>query len=255
MIQLLIMVLFAVILFISGWDLLAILFLCVALYKFLTRNNKSSLRFSKDITHAKYPSDQSVKGTKLKEAVKLKKTDLPRAIQLLREAYNDGEATTLQELLRLPNYLRMNKQYDEAFTECSRLAHEGNPFEPTELGSTNWYLEQNEILKLMSRICIEEGKFLYALHWNVEIYYNELKVEEIYSKHERKSFRKRGAERFEFLRNDTNYITKEILGKIPKHLKKEDKIPEAISIILDWNKAWPQEDSVLAKKLELLLSK
>jgi hypothetical protein len=249
------MVLFAVILFISGWDLLAILFLCVALYKFLTRNNKSSLRFSKDITHAKYPSDQSVKGTKLKEAVKLKKTDLPRAIQLLREAYNDGEATTLQELLRLPNYLRMNKQYDEAFTECSRLAHEGNPFEPTELGSTNWYLEQNEILKLMSRICIEEGKFLYALHWNVEIYYNELKVEEIYSKHERKSFRKRGAERFEFLRNDTNYITKEILGKIPKHLKKEDKIPEAISIILDWNKAWPQEDSVLAKKLELLLSK
>lgn len=255
MIQLLIMVLFAVILFISGWDLLAILFLCVALYRFLTRNNKSSLRFSKDITHAKYPSDQSVKGTKLKEAVKLKKTDLPRAIQLLREAYNDGEATTLQELLRLPNYLRMNKQYDEAFTECSRLAHEGNPFEPTELGSTNWYLEQNEILKLMSRICIEEGKFLYALHWNVEIYYNELKVEEIYSKHERKSFRKRGAERFEFLRNDTNYITKEILGKIPKHLKKEDKIPEAISIILDWNKAWPQEDSVLAKKLELLLSK
>lgn len=245
----------ATILFISGWDLLAILFLCVALYKFLTRNNKSSLRFSKDITHTKYPSDHSVKGTKLKEAVKLKKTDLPRAIQLLREAYNDGEATTLQELLRLPNYLRMNKQYDEAFTECSRLAHEGNPFEPTELGSTNWYLEQNEILKLMSRICIEEGEFLYALHWNVEIYYNELKVEEIYSKHERKSFRKRGAERFEFLRNDTNYITKEILGKIPKHLKKEDKITEAISIILDWNKAWPQEDSVLAKKLELLLSK
>jgi len=223
MIQLLIMVLFAVILFISGWDLLAILFLCVALYKFLTRNNKSSLRFSKDITHAKYSSDQSVKGTKLKEAVKLKKTDLPRAIQLLREAYNDGEATTLQELLRLPNYLRMNKQYDEAFTECRRLAHEGNPFEPTELGSTNWYFEQNEILKLMSRICIEEGKFLYALHWNVEIYYNELKVEEIYSKHERKSFRKRGAERFEFLRNDTNYITKEILGKIPKHLKKKTK--------------------------------
>lgn len=255
MIQLLVLVLLAVILFISGWDLLAILFLCVALYKFLTRNNKPSLRISNDITHAEYPNDQSVKGTKLKEAVKLKKTDLPRAIQLLREAYNDGEATTLQELLRLPNYLRMNKQYDEAFTECSRLAHEGNPFEPTELGSTNWYLEQNEILKLMSRICIEEGKFLYALHWNVEIYYNELKVEEIYSKHERKSFRKRGAERFEFLRNDTNYITKEILGKIPKHLKKEDKIPEAISIILDWNKAWPQEDSVLAKKLEFLLSK
>lgn len=243
----------ATILFISGWNLLAILFLCVALYKFLTRNNKPSLRISNDITHAEYPNDQSVKGTKLKEAVKLKKTDLPRAIQLLREAYNDGEATTLQELLRLPNYLRMNKQYDEAFTECSRLAHEGNPFEPSELGSTYWYLEQNEILKLMSRICIEEGKFFYALHWNVEIYYNELKVEEIYSKHERKSFRKRGAERFEFLRNDTDYITKEILGKIPKHLKKEDKIPEAISIILNWNKLWPQDSQALGNKLELLL--
>lgn len=253
MIQLLFLVLFAVILFISGWDLLAILFVCVALYKFLTRNNKPSLNISTVITDTKNPNDQGVKGTKLKEAVKLKKTDLPKAIQLLREAYNDGEATTLQELLRLPNYLRMNKQYNEAFTECCRLAHEGNPFEPTMLGSIYWYLEQNEILKLQSTICMDWGHYIDGLYCNVEHYYNELKVEEMHSKHERKSFRKRGAERFEFLRNDTDYITKEILGKIPKHLKKEDKIPEAISIILDWNKLWPQDSQALGSKLELLL--
>ena len=244
----------ASILLILGWNWLALLFLCGAIYKFYTRNKNVSLKISTEVTDTKNPNDPSVKRTKLKEAVKLKKTDLPIAIQLLREAYEDGEATTHQELLRLPNYLRMNQQYDEAYTECRRLAHEGNPFEPTELGSTYWFFEQNDILKLQSRICMDWGHYIDGLYCNVEHYYNELKVEEIYSKHESTFFRERGAERFEFLRNDRDYIMREVLGKIPKYLKKEDKINEAISIIFNWNKLWPQDPQVLGSKLELLFA-
>ena len=71
---------------------------------------------------------------------------MDEAIVLLKEAYEDGEATSLQEFLRLPNYLRLNKQYDEAYQECSKLAQGLTPYESYSHGSWQWFYDQIELI-------------------------------------------------------------------------------------------------------------
>ena len=94
----------------------AVIFVLAAIGK-LIPDKKSKKKTKKKKSSSKPTDLPSGKRTKLKIATKLKKTDLPAAISMLKEAYDDGEAISLDEFLRLPNYLRMNKQYDEAFQE------------------------------------------------------------------------------------------------------------------------------------------
>lgn len=91
---------------------------------------------------------------------------MDEAIVLLKEAYEDGEATSLQEFLRLPNYLRLNKQYDEAYQECSKLAQGLTPYESYSHGSWQWFYDQIEILRLQSQLCIDENKYKDAIYCN-----------------------------------------------------------------------------------------
>ena len=115
---------------------------------------------------------------KLKKAVKLKKTNMDEAIALLKEAYEDGEATSLQEFLRLPNYLRLNKKYDEAYQECCKLAHDLTPYESYSQGSWQWFYDQIEILRLQSRICLDENKYKDAIYCNTNCLEYHIRAEE-----------------------------------------------------------------------------
>ena len=78
------------------------------------------------------------------------------AISLLREAYADGEALSMQEFLRLPKYLRLNKQFDEAYKECEKLAHGYTGYESYPIGTWQWFYDQIDILKIQSQICLDE---------------------------------------------------------------------------------------------------
>jgi hypothetical protein len=219
------------------------------------KKNKSrkAIKVSTKVTAAKSSSAQSAKRTKLKRAVELKKTDLPKAIELVREAYEDGEATSLQEFLRLPNYLRLNKQYDEAFQECCKLGSYGTPVEPEIPDSMGWYNEQCEIQSLSAKILVDAGNFGDALYCNVLGYHYELKAAQKLSQSDSSSLQNAGVNRIQFYKTDEKYIVKKVLGKILKGLDKENKQDEALAIIMAWNKGWPQEPEILGHALEKLL--
>jgi hypothetical protein len=194
------------------------------------------------------------KKTKLKAAVKLKKTDLPRAISLLREAYVDGEAETLEEFLRLPNYLRLNKQYDEAFQECRNLSHHDPQVEPYEPDSWGWYLDQCKIEALQSKICMDQGKFGDALAQNVLHYYYELKAAERKSQITDKEWlMEAGKAELLFLRNNKDHARNLVLGKVLNKLGLEYKAEEATETICDWVECWPNEPEALLHSLEGIL--
>jgi len=190
---------------------------------------------------------------KLKKAVKLKKTNMDGAIALLKEAYKDGEATSLQELLRLPNYLRLNKQYDEAYQECCKLTTYGNPIDPQAPDSMGWYIEQTEILELSGKILVDEEKFREAIYCNVLRYHYQLKAAEKKSQSERRSFRDSGVNLMVFYKTNKEFIFIHFLEKILKGLGKESKKEEALRVIMGWNNNWPQNPEALGHDLEELL--
>jgi len=190
---------------------------------------------------------------KLKKAVKLKKTNMDEAIVLLKEAYEDGEAISLQEFLRLPNYLRLNKQYDEAYQECCKLTTYGTPIDPQTPDSIGWYIEQSEILKLSGQILVDEGNFGDAIYCNVLRYHYELKAAQKKSQSDRPSVRESGVNQIVFYKTDKEFITRNVLEKILKGLNKENKQDDALAIIMDWNKNWPQDPEALGHDLEKLL--
>ena len=153
---------------------------------------------------------------KLKKAVKLKKTNMDEAIVLLKEAYEDGEATSLQEFLRLPNYLRLNKQYDEAYQECSKLAQGLTPYESYSHGSWQWFYDQIEILRLQSQLCIDENKYKDAIYCNTDCLEYYIRAEEARQKTGRqRDFAQSNLER---LFQDSNYQQDIVLGKVFKKM-------------------------------------
>jgi len=184
---------------------------------------------------------------KLKKAVKLKKTNMDEAIVLLKEAYEDGEATSLQEFLRLPNYLRLNKQYDEAYQECSKLAQGLTPYESYSHGSWQWFYDQIEILRLQSQLCIDENKYKDAIYCNTDCLEYYIRAEEARQKTGRqRDFAQSNLER---LFQDSNYQQDIVLGKVFKKMGIDDYEQEVKQAINHWVSAWPSDSELLAKNI------
>jgi|TARA_B110000902_G_scaffold139884_1_gene161574 hypothetical protein len=239
------------------WNWAAAIFFLAALAS-LMPDKKSKKKAKKKKSNTKSPEIASDKRTKLKAATKLKKTDLSAAISMLREAYDDGEAISLDEFLRLPNYLRMNKQYDEAFQECRKLAHYGF-FESYKPGSAFWYSQQAQILRMEVRICEEDGKYRDALSTHVLIYYYDIMQAEGMSKYTeqqgsnaRQSGRDRGARDLESLLNEHEKWMPSF-GKLLDKLGHKDKEVLAVGLVGDWASNWPNEPEELQKALDQLL--
>ncbi|MDC0370883.1 hypothetical protein OAM86_03540 [Porticoccaceae bacterium] len=237
----------------------AVIFVLAAIGN-LIPDKKSKKKTKKKKSSSKPTDLPSGKRTKLKTATKLKKTDLPAAISMLREAYDDGEAISLDEFLRLPNYLRMNKQYDEAFQECRKLAHYGF-FESEKPGSLWWFSDQVKILKLEARICEEEGKYPDALATLALIYYYEIMHAEQVSKssiyqgiQHNQNMNERGARDLESLLSDHQNWTP-AFGKFLDKIGQTDKEALAIDLVANWTKGWPNEPEVLQVSLGQLLFK
>jgi len=184
---------------------------------------------------------------KLKKAVKLKKTNMDEAIALLKEAYEDGEATSLQEFLRLPNYLRLNKQYDEAYQECCKLAHDLTPYESCSQGSWQWFYDQIEILRLQSRVCLDENKYKDAIYCNTNCLEYHIRAEEARQKTGRqRDFAQSNLER---LFQDSDYQQDIILGKVFKKMGIDDYEQEVKQVINHWVNSWPSDSDMLAKNI------
>jgi tetratricopeptide (TPR) repeat protein len=239
------------------WNWAAAIFFLAALAS-LMPDKKSKKKAKKKKSNTKSPEIASDKRTKLKAATKLKKTDLSAAISMLREAYDDGEAISLDEFLRLPNYLRMNKQYDEAFQECRKLAHYGF-FESEKPGSSWWYRDQAKILRLEARICEEEGKYRDALSTRVLIFYYDIKHAEGISKstvHEgtdwNQNLQERGLRDLELLLSKHDDWTPNF-EKLLDNLGHKNKRQEAVSLVSLWASSWPSEPEELQKALDQLL--
>ena len=239
------------------WNWAAVIFVLAAIGN-LIPSKKQKKKAKKKISNSMSTDSPSDERTKLKTATKLKKSDLPAAISMLREAYNDGEAISLDEFLRLPNYLRMNKQYDEAFQECRKLAHHGF-FESEKPGSSWWYRDQAKILRLEARICEEEGKYRDALSTRVLIFYYDIKHAEGISKstvHEgtdwNQNLQERGLRDLELLLSKHDDWTPNF-EKLLDNLGHKNKRQEAVSLVSLWASSWPSEPEELVKSLDQLL--
>lgn len=239
------------------WNWVAVIFVVSAIGNLIPNKNlkKKANKKKSNFTPADLPTNTR---TKLKTATKLKKSDLPAAIAMLREAYNDGEAISLDEFLRLPNYLRMNKQYDEAFQECRKLAHHGF-FESETPGSPWWYRDQAKILRLEAKICEEEGNYRDALSTRVLIYYYDIKHAEGISKstvHEgtnwSENLQEKGLRDLELLLSNHADWTPNF-EKLLDNLGHKNKRQEAISLVAVWASSWPNEPEVLVKSIDELL--
>tara|TARA_B100000780_G_C20992845_1_gene397091 strand:+ start:76 stop:876 length:801 start_codon:yes stop_codon:yes gene_type:complete len=243
----------ALIAYLLEWNWVALILLLAAIGNLIPDKKQKKKAKNTKALIAKNTEQASDKRTKLKAAVKLKKTDLPGAISLLREAYLDGEAISLDEFLRLPNYLRLNKQYDAAFQECRKLAHYGY-FESYEQNTWGWYLEQCKIQKLQSRICMDQGKYSDALAQNVLNYFYAIKSAELLSRSSHHSSLIESAKSdLQFLKSDPDYPAYLVLGGVLKKLGLADKKEPATKIISEWARGWPDEPETLQHSLEELL--
>lgn len=239
------------------WNWAAMIFVLAAIGN-LIPSKKQKRKAKKKISNSMPTDSTSDERTKLKTATKLKKSDLPAAISMLREAYSDGEAVSLDEFLRLPNYLRMNKQYDEAFQECRKLAHHGF-FESEKPGSPWWYSDQAKILRLEARICEEEGNYRDALSTRVLIFYYDIKHAEGISKSTlregtnwNRNLQERGSRDLELLLSNHDDWTPNF-EKLLDKLGQKDKKLKAVSLVTLWASNWPNEPEELVKSLDQLL--
>ena len=190
---------------------------------------------------------------KLKKAVKLKKTNMDGAISLLREAYADGEALSMQEFLRLPKYLILNNQFDEAYKECEKLAHGYTGYESYPIGTWQWFYDQIDILKIQSQICLDEKKYMDAIYCNTNSLEYYIKAEEARQQTKKQlSLAKSNLDR---IKNDSSYQKDIVLGKVFKKMGIEYAEPEAKQAINDWIKGWPSDSETLGSHIRIIAEK
>ena len=104
----------------------------------------------------------------LKEATQLKKTNLPAAVEKVREAIRECPFKNLEYHFKLANYLAADGQFNEAFAVLRKLMSEESP--------TNYFLfnfNMRDIEEAMGHVVFREKRWThYAWHASASVYRN-----------------------------------------------------------------------------------